>query len=622
MTRTTGISVTNWAAAVALSIAAAISGAASASAKTVRRDVVVYGATPGGITAAIAAARDGASVVLLEQTKHVGGLSTSGLNRDETNHMYPKETFGGLCEQFLSDASGRGGGPTRRGGVYTWEAHDAEAAFLKMLADAGVEVRYEQLIDGVSRDGARIASLTVRGGDAYAAKVFVDATYEGDLMAKAGVSCVIGREARDAYGESLAGVIYPDKPIHVSPYDADGKLLPGVMPGDPPKAGEASPHPTPYNVRLNLSTRPDNSVPITQPANYDPKRYELLARCIESGVIKSVGQVLALYGMRNGKAELNNCQYSIVSLSMPGGQTPWCEATFEQREAIHQAFRDYTLGTMWFLKTDPRVPENMRKDMAKYGLCKDEWTDNGHWPWYLYVREGRRMRGAYVMTQKDVTEDRTKPDVIHLCSHWIDSHQVTRYASGKDGFVNEGRLWQKGKIYQFPYRALTPVKSECENLLVPVSCSATHVAFCTIRLEPTWMHLGEASGIAAAMAAKSGAAVQDLDVAAIQRRLRSAGIPLDMPANIDQIDDTRHAPRPVATEGSAAWIEAFFKQTDGDGNGTVSKPEWMKTKADYDWLFAVIDKDADGQINRDEYAAFQAYKKAHPDWRKLRQSAN
>ena len=233
--------------------------------------------------------------------------------------------------------------------------------------------------------------------------------------------------------------------------------------------------------------------------------------------------------MPGGKVEGNNRQFSIVSISIPGAQTHWSEASYAQREQIHQDYRDYTHGLLWFLKTDPRVPQAMRDDMAKYGLCKDEWVDNGHWPWQLYVREARRMRGSYLMTQHDITIDRNKDDVIHLGSHFIDSHQPTRYATQDGGFINEGRLWQKGAVYALPYRAITPKQDQCDNLLVPVCVSATHVAFCSVRVEASWMMLGEAAGIAAAMAGQGGISVQEIDIAPLQHRIRAAGIPLKMP---------------------------------------------------------------------------------------------
>jgi len=491
-------------------------------------DVVVYGGTPAGITAAIAAAREGASVMLLEQTRHVGGMSSSGLNRDESEHMFHDETFGGLADRFFATAAERSGSnPKSRAKV--WHSGVAEQVFLEMLKEAEVTVYYEQRAESARIQGAKITSLTTTTGATYHGHVYIDATYEGDLMAAAGVTCVTGRESQEAFGESLGGVIYPDKPINVSPYDSDGHLLPGVMPGPPPPAGAASPHPTPYNIRMNLTTVPENRVEIHKPKDYDSQQYELLARCIEAGILTRIGQVLGLYGMPGGKVECNNRQFSIVSMSIPGAQTPWSTANYEQRETIYQAYRDYTHGLIWFLKSDPRIPESMRKDMARYGLCQDEWTDNGHWPWQLYVREARRLRGRYVLTQKDIIDQRTKYDVIHLCSHWIDSHQAARHAVNRSSFVNEGRLWQRGRIYQFPYRAITPIPSECENLLVPVCVSASHVAFCSVRVEPTWMHLGEAAGIAAYMAVKEDVAVQGIHVPRLQQRLRALKMPLDLP---------------------------------------------------------------------------------------------
>lgn len=493
-----------------------------------RADVVVYGGTPGGITAAIAASREGASVVLLEPTQHVGGMATSGLNRDEAEHMARKETFGGLADVFFATAAKRSGqNPKARAKV--WQSRIAEQVFVEMLKQADVDVHYGQAVQSVDKRDRSIAGLTTTDGGRYGGDVFIDASYEGDLLARAGVSYVTGRESRDAYGESLAGVIYPDEAITVSPRDSDGKLLYGVMPGDPPQLGNASPHPTPYNIRLNLTIRPEDSAPINKPKTYDPAQFELLARCIEAGLFKSVGQIIGRYGMPGGKVECNNRQFSIVSISIPGGQTPWSEASYAQRETIHQRYRDYTHGMLWFLKTDPRVPKAMREDMARYGLCKDEWTDNEHWPWQLYVRESRRMRGAYVLTQHDIMTSRHKQDVIHLGSHFIDSHQATRYATADGGFINEGRLWQKGMIYALPYRAITPEPSECTNLLVPVCVSASHVAFCSMRVEASWMMLGEASGIAASMALRNKQAVQAIDVSSLQQRIRDADIPLSMP---------------------------------------------------------------------------------------------
>ena len=489
-------------------------------------DIVVYGGTPGGIAASIAASREGASVVLLEQTKHVGGLSTSGLNRDEGEHMI-RWTLGGFSERFTREAAARSGTDPNTEGARIWASKIAEKLFLEMLHDEGIPIIYEQRIEGVEMDGSKIKALNARDGNSYRAMVFIDATYEGDLMAAAGVSYTVGRESRDTYNESMAGVRYMDEKIKVSPYDENGKLLPGIMPGKPPEEFSASQVPLCYNVRLNLSLDPANQVPIEKPEGYDPGQYELLVGSFQSGEINRINQILGLYRMPDNKRELNNRQYSIVSLSMPGEQTPWAEASFEEREAIHKKYRNYTHGLLWFLKSDPRVPAAMRKDMAQYGFCNDEWNDNNHWPWYLYIRAARRMQGEFILTQPDVTTTTDKEDVIHIGSHYIDAHHVTRYAVDQDHYINEGRIWQEGVPFDIPYGVITPKSSECENLLVPVCASASAVAFCTIRLEPTWMHLGEVSGMAAALSLDAGVNVQNIEISKLQAMIAKTGIPLE-----------------------------------------------------------------------------------------------
>ncbi|MEM7574635.1 MAG: FAD-dependent oxidoreductase [Bacteroidota bacterium] len=491
-------------------------------------DIVVYGGTPGGIIAAISAARGGASVILLEQTQHLGGLSTSGLNRDEGEHM-DRSTLGGLCDVFTAEAARRSGTiEADRPEPRIWQSHLAEEVFLEMLAEHQIPVLYEQLLAGINKPNDKIVAIEVQEGISYTAKVFIDATYEGDLMAKAGVSYTVGREALDTYNESKAGVRYMDEKVEVSPFDDAGHLLPNVMTGALPVEFSASEYPQCYNIRLNLTTEAANRVPIEKPATYDATQYELLARCIQAGYVTSLGDVLGLYGIPNSlKRECNNRQFAYVSMSIPGAQIAWAEASFEGRQAIHQQYRDYTHGLLWFLQTDERVPASMSDKMATFGFCKDEWVDNDHWPWYLYIRAARRMIGAYILTQQDVTEDRKKEDVIHIGSHYIDSHQVTRYAVDSSSFINEGRMWQEGMRFDIPYRAITPKKEECSNLLVPVCISASNVAFSAIRLEPTWMHLGEISGLAANLALENNTSVQEINIQELQAQILAVGIPLD-----------------------------------------------------------------------------------------------
>jgi rhamnogalacturonyl hydrolase YesR len=572
-------------------------------------DVCMYGGTPGGIIAAISAAREGASVVLLEQTRHVGGLTTSGLNRDECNHL-DRQTLGGLCEQFLEEAVKRSNGRWTEGNSRTWQSGIAERVFLEMLKEAGVEVRYEQLLDQVKKDGIRITELRMQCGDIYQANVFIDATYEGDLMAKAGVSYSVGRESAEHYGESIAGVRYLDDKVAISPFDDEGNLLFGVMLGKSPEAGSASEVPICYNVRLNITTDEANRVSIEKPSSYDPMQHELLARALEAGLLKNLSSIIGTYSMgESSKRELNNRQFSIVSMSIPGAQTSWAEASFEEREAIHKQYRDYTHGMLWFLKTDPRVPKHIRDEMAPYGFCKDEWADNNHWPYYLYIRAARRMQGEVVLTEADVIEDRDKEDVIHIGSHFIDCHHAARYAVDSGHIINEGRIWKQGARFDIPYRAITPKAGECSNLLVPVCASATHVAFCTIRLEPTWMHLGEVAGIAAAMAAKSGQSVQTIDVKSLQARLLKVGIPLEHPEGPMAYEKNRGKPSTFAPDDV---VKEFFASTDKDGDGMASKSEWDSARPTWKWLFDHIDKDKNGQLDRGEYQVFQDFKNVNP----------
>ena len=582
--------------------------------QTAYADIVVYGGTPAGITAAISAAREGASVVLLEQTRHVGGLTTSGLNRDECNHL-DRQTLGGLCEQFLEEAVKRSNGRWTEGGARTWQSGVAERLFLEMLEKADVQVRYEQLLDTVEKDGARITELRVQGGESYRAKVFIDATYEGDLMAKAGVSYSIGRESAKQFGESIAGVRYLDDKVAISPFDDEGNLLFGVMPGKPPVAGSASKVPICYNVRLNLTTNEANKVPIEKPTNYDPIQHELLARALEADLLKDLKSIIGLYQMgESSKRELNNRQFSIVSMSIPGAQTSWAEASFKEREEIHQKYRDYTHGMLWFLKTNPRVPEGIRSEMATYGFCKDEWTDNDHWPYYLYIRAARRMQGEVILTQTDVIEDVDKEDVIHVGSHFIDCHHAARYVSDSGHIINEGRIWKVGARFDIPYRAITPKAGECSNLLVPVCASASHVAFCTIRLEPTWMHMGEAAGIAAVMAAKSGKSVQAVDIKSLQARLLELGIPLEHPVGPMAYEKKRGKPKTFSPDDV---VKEFFARADKSGDGMASNTEWDSARPTWKWLFQPMDKDKNGQLDRAEYKAFQDFKKSNPDWQKI-----
>lgn len=484
--------------------------------------LAVYGGTPCGLAASINAAREGAKVVLIEPTKHVGGLSTSGINTAESEHML-KWTIGGFADEFYRRLGKHYGTGQPE---YFFESSVAEKVYLDMLKEAGVKVRYGASVDKVTKDGNRITGITLTDGTKLKAKVFIDASYEGDLMARAGVKYAVGRESQAEFGEDAAGIRFDKTPRKARTVDAQGKLLPGISAwAKDLKEGDAHRAPMNYNFRLTVANNPKLQAPIPAPKHYDATRYALLGDWLRGQTAQKkpvkLYDIINLYARRNGKFELNNKQSSIFSLGHFGGQFDWPDGTYEQRARIYEDHMDYTLGLLHFLANDASVPANVRAEMRTLGLHKHEFTDNGHLPYQLYVREARRMRGEFVMTQHDVQTDRRKPDSIGMSSHFIDCHHVQRVALNESEFVNEGRIWRMGYTNQIPYRALTPKPAECPNLLVPGAASYTHVAFCTLRLESVWMITGHAAGIAATMAAKDGGDVQKVNVAALQDKLRS-----------------------------------------------------------------------------------------------------
>jgi hypothetical protein len=484
-------------------------------------DVVVYSGVPAGIASAITAAREGAAVVLVEPTRHVGGLSTSGVNTAESEHML-KWTIGGFADEFYRRLGAHYG---TGGPEYYFESGVAETIYQKMLAEAGVTVRFGAAVDAVKKDGARITSITLTDGSRLEAKVFIDASYEGDLMARAGVDHTVGRESKDEYGEEAAGIRFDKEPRKARTVDEQGNLLPGIS-GWAKDFREGAAHKAPmnYNFRLTVTRNPALRVAIPAPRNYDAERYALLANWLRdqhaAGNKVVLTDLIDLYKRRNDKLEMNNKQAAIFSLGHFGAQFDWSHADYSKRRSIYQDHLDYTLGLLHFLGHDEAVPANVRAEVAELGLHEDEFADNGHLPYQLYVRQSRRMRGAFVVTQRDVRDDRRKPDAIGISSHFIDCHHVQRLALDEERFVNEGRIWRMGYAYQIPYRALTPKADQCANLLVPGAAGFSHVAFCTYRLESVWMIGGHAAGVAAAMAAESGVPVQDVAIPVLQEKLR------------------------------------------------------------------------------------------------------
>ncbi|MCX6856087.1 MAG: FAD-dependent oxidoreductase [Verrucomicrobia bacterium] len=523
-------------------------------------DVIVYGATPGGFCAAIAAAREGASVILLEPTAHVGGVNTGGLCFSDSNQTV-RSTVMGLFDEWHSrieaDYVKRGVTLPYKVSVkdnthWTYEPHVAAKITQAMLNEAGVKVMTKQVIKSVTKEKTRISKL-LTSSDEFEAKIFIDGTYEGDLMAAAGVSWTIGREGRKEFGESLAGKQYPKKKIEISGLGDDGKALPLITTTDAGPEEEGDKNVMVYSFRLCVTKTPANRVPFPQPANYDPARFEVVRRYFAQE--KRPTSPWDLYPLPGNKFDANNGIGKQFSMGLVGACNGWSEADEAGRAKIWEAHKQYTLEMHHFLCTDPAVPAAIRAEFSQIGLCRDEFPDYGHWSPQLYVREGRRMIGEYVISQKDIITQPEKEDAIVVSSFPIDSHDCQRVGTS-EFVINEGTIMpmrmaerKHGYPYHIPYRAITPKSSECTNLLVPIALSCTHVGISSIRVEPTWMILGQSAGIAAALSAKQNVAVQKLPYPALRERLLAQKQVLDLPVLSDVQPEVKGGIDPKTLQG-------------------------------------------------------------------------
>jgi hypothetical protein len=503
-------------------------------------DVIVYGATPGGFCAAIAAAREGASVLLLEPTAHVGGVNTGGLCFSDSNQTV-RRTVMGLFDEWHSriekDYQQRGVTLPYKVSEkdhkhWTYEPHVAAKITQEMLDEASVKVMTKQVLKSAIKDGTRITKLVTSTSE-FEAKMFIDATYEGDLMAAAGVSWTIGREGRKEFGESLAGKQYPKKKMAMSGLGADGKPLPFITTTDAGPDENGDKNVMIYSFRLCVTKDSANRVPFPKPANDEPSRFEVLRRYFAQE--KRPHLLWDLYPLPGNKFDANNGIGKQFSMGLMGACNGWSEADEVGRAKIWEAHKQYTLEMHHFLSTDPAVPAAIREEYAQIGLCRDEFADYDHWSPQLYVREGRRMIGEYIVSQKDIMDEPKKDDAIVVSSFPIDSHDCQRVGTAKF-VINEGTIMpvrvpgrKHGYAYHIPYRAITPKAAECANLLVPVALSCTHVGISSIRVEPTWMILGQSAGIAAALSAKQNLDVQKLPYPALRERLLAQKQVLDLP---------------------------------------------------------------------------------------------
>jgi PhoPQ-activated pathogenicity-related protein len=501
-------------------------------------DLVVYGGTAGGVMTAVAGAREGLKVALLEPGRHLGGMVSGGLGWTDYGK---KEVIGGYSLEFFERVGKKYGQPIE----WHFEPHVAEAVFEELVKEAGVNVFLNHRLRqraAVRKTGANVSQIVLENGAVFAGKVFADASYEGDLMAQAGVSYTWGREGMNEYGESLAGV-RDQTPLHqfrvpVSPLDASGTLLPEITARTSEAVGAADKRVQAYNFRLCMTRAAANRVTWPVPAHYDPSRFELLAQYLppfeaQLGRPLAINDVMKADVVQKEKTDTNN--NGAFSTDYIGGSYDYPEGNYATRARIRQAHVDYTQGFLYFLATDPRVPAALHAEMNEWGLCRDEFTDAANWPYQLYVREARRMIGEYVMSQKDIQAELTKPDAIGMGSYNSDSHNVQRRPDAAGTATeNEGDMQVKVAPYQIPYRVMLPKRAEAANLLVPVCFSATHVAYSTLRMEPQYMILGQAAGVAAKMAIAGGVAVQDIDTALLRARLEAQHAVLaDRPATAE-----------------------------------------------------------------------------------------
>jgi hypothetical protein len=520
-------------------------------------DLVVYGGTSAGVTSAVQAKRMGKSVALVCPDKHLGGLSSGGLGWSDTGK---KEVIGGLAREFYhrvymhyqnpdvwkwQDQNEYGnvgqGTPAIDGDertMWIFEPHVAENVFEDLIAEHDIPVFRDEWLNresGVELDGPRISKITMLSGNVYSAKMFIDATYEGDLMAAAGVSYHVGREASNVYDEewngAQVGTLHHDHwfKSDISPYivpgDPSSGLLPRISAEHPGEKGAGDDKVQAYCFRMCLSSNPDNLVPFAKPEGYDPSQYELLVRMFDTG---RDDYFQKFDPIPNNKTDTNN--HGPFSTDNIGMNYDYPEGSYERRAEIIKEHETYQKGLMYFIATDPRIPENIQKEMNRWGLAKDEFVDNENWPHQIYVREARRMIGEYVMTEGDTLGKRDVPHSIGMGSYSLDSHNVQRYIK-PNGFVqNEGDISVKPKQpYRISYGSIVPKKNECENLLVPVCVSSSHIAFGSIRMEPVFMILGQSAATAASHAIDQSISVQDIDSKRLQRKLLSDGQVLTFP---------------------------------------------------------------------------------------------
>jgi FAD dependent oxidoreductase len=499
--------------------------------RTVSTDLVVYGGTASGVMTAYSAAREGLHVVLLEPGVHLGGMVTGGLSATDLGHY---SIIGGYARDFYMKAAAHYGlHNLDRAENWLSEPHVDEEIFRAMMKEAGVEVHFRERLrerDGVDLQEKHLVSVTTEDGKHWPAKIFADCSYEGELMAQSKVSYTRGREAASVYGEDLAGV-RGNTPKHqflwpLSAYDEHQHLLPEIDPGPLAAPGTGDKKVQAYNFRLILTNDPADRLPFPRPVGYDRSRFALLERYLNEfqqhmGRAPGFRDITNPVMIPNHKADFNN--NGPVSTDYIGHSWKYPEADYAGKAALWREHLLYTQSFFYFISQDAAVPASLRAEVNQWGLPQDEFIDTDHWPNQLYIREGRRMVGEYVMRQADLQTDRTKPDSIGMGSYNSDSHNIQRVVMPDGTVKNEGDVQVPVEPYEIAYRSITPRRSETENLLVPVCLSASHAAYSSVRMEPQYMIIGQAAGVAAAIAVHRQRKIQEVVISELQERLRRRG---------------------------------------------------------------------------------------------------
>lgn len=493
---------------------------ASCLAESSRVDVFIYGATPAGIAAAVAVHDAGLLSIIVEPSSHIGGMMTGGLSAAD---LCTERAIGGFSRSVFE----------RIGKVYgesfgkRFEPSVAQNVFAEIIQEKNLHILSGVALQSLNKQGTRILSVKLSNGKTVEAKMFLDASYEADLLPLAQVSSIVGREAQDTYRERLAGVRHDPgflrHQFHAtfSGRDASGKLLPGIQGQGLAPLGSADNKVPAYNFRPCITKRPDIRIPFYKPAAYAPAQYALLANYLAVQRKLTHRDLFTILKIPNGKFDLNNG--GPFSTNLIGGSWEYPEGNAEKRARIADAHARYIQGLLYFLSHDKKVPEHIRKEVSSWSYCGDEFQSTKNFPPQLYVRQARRLIGEYVLVQRDIFRARRKVDSVGMASCPIESHHVQRVLLDDGRVFNEGHVQKPVLPYQIPYRSLLPKAQEAENLIVPVALSASHIAYTSLRMEPVYMILGESAGVAAALAIEQDVAFQELPYDELRGKLLERG---------------------------------------------------------------------------------------------------